>query len=183
MAPGRRASITKGCNRPFTVSVRTSQQLWLLEANEACNSSLTLCMRNLPRPHTARLRAVSIPSRTRGESPARRVRCPRSFEPDRYQSRTSGVGNCWSYSRSRLQSPTFRLLNVTRQRRALPSTTLRFKSSGRRHASHLLRLLKSKLSNCCRELLRIGFECLRCRCCLFDQRCVLLRASVQLFYG
>jgi hypothetical protein len=33
------------------------------------------------------------------------------------------VGNCWSYSRSRLQPPMFRLLNVTRQERALPSTT------------------------------------------------------------
>jgi hypothetical protein len=33
------------------------------------------------------------------------------------------VGNCWSYSRSRLQPPKFRLLNVTRQERALPSTT------------------------------------------------------------
>src|SRR6266702_1846650 len=33
------------------------------------------------------------------------------------------VGNCWSYSRSRLQPPMVRLLNVTRQERALPSTT------------------------------------------------------------
>ena len=35
--------------------------------NEDCvDSSLTLCMRNLPSPHTARLLAVSIPVRSPG---------------------------------------------------------------------------------------------------------------------
>jgi hypothetical protein len=89
MALRRRASITKGCNRPPTILVRAYQQLWLFEANEVCNSSLMLCMRNLPGPHTARLLAVSTLPGHPGESPVRRVRCSRSFEPDCCQSRTS----------------------------------------------------------------------------------------------
>lgn len=47
--------------------VRAFQQLWLFETNEDCiDSSRRLCMRNLPSPHTARLLAVSIPSRSPG---------------------------------------------------------------------------------------------------------------------
>lgn len=66
MATGRRASITKGYNRPFAVLARACQQLWLFVANEVCDGSHMLCMPNLPGPHTARLLAVLIPSRSPG---------------------------------------------------------------------------------------------------------------------
>jgi len=144
MALRRRASITKGCNRPLTILVIAYQQLWLFEANEVCNSSLMLCMRNLPGPHTARLLAVSIPSWSPGW-----IACKEGTLFPELRTRLLPVthvqvGNCWSYSRSQLQSPMFRLLSVTRQRRALPSTTLPTTFGGRRHASHLLTLLSAK---------------------------------------
>jgi hypothetical protein len=94
-------------------------------------------------PHTARLLAVSIPSWSPGW-----IACKEGTLFPELRTRLLPVthvqvGNCWSYSRSQLQSPMFRLLSVTRQRRALPSTTLPTTFGGRRHASHLLTLLSS----------------------------------------
>jgi hypothetical protein len=79
-------------------------------------------MRNLPRPHTARLLAVSIPSVSRTNRLLKGTLSPelrtRSLPIAHVR-----VGNCWSYNRSQLQLLILRLLNVTRQERALPSTT------------------------------------------------------------
>jgi hypothetical protein len=124
MALRRRASITKGCNRPFTILVRAYQQLWLFEANGVCNSSLMLCMRNLPGPHTARRLAVSIPSWSPGWTACKEGTLSPELRTRLLPVTHVQVGNCWSYSKSQLQSPMFRLLSVTRQRRALPSTAL-----------------------------------------------------------
>ena len=87
------------------------------------DNSLTLRIRNLPSPYTARLLAVSVLACRQADrllkgslSPELRTR-PLPVAHVR-------VGNCWSYSRSQHQPPIIWLLNVTRQERALPSTTM-----------------------------------------------------------
>jgi len=104
--------------------VRAFQQLWLFEHHEdSRGSSLTLCMRNLPSLHTARLLAVSVHAcRQDGPSSERNTLSP-ELHTRRLPIAHVRVGNCWSYSRSRLRSPIYRLPNVTRQVWALPSHT------------------------------------------------------------
>jgi hypothetical protein len=87
------------------------------------NSLFTLRIRNLPSPYTARLLAVLVLACRQADrllkgslSPEVRTR-PLPVAHVR-------VGNCWSYSRSQHQPPVIWLLNVTRQKRALPSTTM-----------------------------------------------------------
>lgn len=80
-------------------------------------------MRNLPCPHTTSLLAVSATLSPRWNAFRRGTLSPelrtRSLPIAHVR-----VGNYWSYSRSQLQHPILRTLNVTRQERALPSTTV-----------------------------------------------------------